>query len=40
VAAIILNYLKNPNLLNDLKVKAKENALYYHPNEIYKRIEL
>jgi hypothetical protein len=40
VAAIILNYLKNPNLLNNLKANAKENALYYHPNEIYKRIEL
>jgi hypothetical protein len=39
VATIILNYLKNPNLLNNLKVKAKENALYYHPNSIYKRIE-
>jgi hypothetical protein len=40
VATLILNYLKNPNLLNNLKVNAKENALYYHPNEIYKRIEL
>ncbi|MEO0042678.1 MAG: hypothetical protein RL329_2126 [Bacteroidota bacterium] len=39
VATIILNYLKNPNLLNNLKQNAKENALYYHPNRIYQRIE-
>jgi hypothetical protein len=39
VAKMILNYLKNPNLLNDLKQKAKENAMYYHPNQIYNRIE-
>jgi hypothetical protein len=40
VATIILNYLNNPKLLNDLKQKAKENAFYYHPNQIYKRIEV
>jgi hypothetical protein len=40
VGAMLLNYVKNPNLLKDLKAKAKENALYYHPNQIYKRIEL
>jgi hypothetical protein len=40
VAKILLEYSKKPHLLKDLKQKAKENAIYYHPNQIYNRIEL